>query len=99
MEQATAVLQAIDTAGGETGPASGQSRLDVDVDIEIEAAVARVRRQGSYKTASSGDAPLPASTNGRNRFCPQCGTPTDPDDRFCANCGHHLTLKTSTKTA
>lgn len=23
-------------------------------------------------------------------FCDQCGTPTAPDDRFCAGCGHAM---------
>jgi cytochrome c-type biogenesis protein CcmF len=26
----------------------------------------------------------------RARFCPQCGTPTGPDDRFCGECGTDL---------
>lgn len=98
MEQATAVLQAIDAAGGEPRFTSTPDD-DVDVDIEIEAAIARLRRPRSQKTATPTPAPAAAVTNGRTRFCPQCGTPTDPGDRFCANCGHNLTLKTSTKTA
>lgn len=102
MEQATAVLQAIEVAGGapiHTPVVEVDSA--VDVDIEIEAAIARLRRQrGQKKTAPSAPAPATvATTNGHVRFCPQCGTPTDPGDKFCANCGHNLSLKTSTKTA
>jgi len=105
MEQATAVLQAIDAADGAPiyTPALEDDEADtaVDVDIEIEAAIARMRRQrGQKKTEPA--APVTAAaatTNGHARFCPQCGTPTDPGDRFCANCGHNLSLKTSTKTA
>lgn len=97
VEQATAVLQALDAPEEETLAVVGQDDYDVDVDIEIEAAVTRLRQQRSKQTAAPAAAATPA--NGRARFCPQCGTPTDPGDRFCANCGHNLTLKTSTKTA
>lgn len=100
VEQATAVLQAIDAAeGDESFVAPVAEASDIDVDIEIEAAIARVRRQGAQKTAPSAPELSPAVTNGHTRFCPQCGTPTDSGDRFCANCGHNLTLKTTTKTA
>jgi multidrug efflux pump subunit AcrA (membrane-fusion protein) len=102
VEQATAVLQAIDDVGGEEGAsfaAPAPEASDIDVDIEIEAAIARVRRQGAQKTAPSAPELSPAVTNGHTRFCPQCGTPTDSGDRFCANCGNNLTLKTTTKTA
>ncbi|GJM39819.1 MAG: hypothetical protein DHS20C20_01010 [Ardenticatenaceae bacterium] len=97
LEQATAVLKAIDEAGGDSTPVKTIAD-SVDVDIEIEAAIARIRRQPNQK----GEAVAPAvsiATNGRARFCPQCGTPTDPSDRFCAICGHNLTLKSSTETA
>jgi hypothetical protein len=99
VEQATAVLQAIDAATGDPRAAAAQGDSDVDIDIEMEAAIARVRRQGSPKTAPPVSVPSATSANGHARFCPQCGTSTDPDDRFCANCGNNLTLKTTTKTA
>ncbi len=103
MEQATAVLQAIDAAGGAPQLAPASDEDAVDVDIEIEAAIARMRRQRGQKTAPPASAPasttVAAPANGHARFCPQCGTPTDPGDKFCAHCGHNLTLKTSTKTA
>jgi NADH pyrophosphatase NudC (nudix superfamily) len=104
VEQATAVLQAIDAAGGaptHTPALEDEADAAVDVDIEIEAAIARLRRQRDQKKIepSTPVAAAPATTNGHARFCPQCGTPTDPGDRFCAHCGHNLTLKTSTKTA
>ena len=93
MEQATAVLQALDAAGDV--PVDVPLTDATDVDIEIEAAIARLRQQRSR-------APEPAAaptSNGQARFCSQCGTSTDPGDRFCANCGHNLTLTTTTKTA
>jgi len=106
MEQAAAVLQAIDAVDGapiSTPTPDAQADTAVDVDIEIEAAIARLRRQpGQQKPAPS--APVSGvaattTTNGHARFCPQCGTPTDPGDKFCAHCSHNLSLKTSTKTA
>lgn len=24
------------------------------------------------------------------KFCPQCGQPNNPDDKFCSNCGAKL---------
>ncbi len=97
--EATAVLQELDAAGGDPTYVFDQvpaASLDVDTDIEIEAAIARMRQQRSQAPAGPTAAPV---NNGHVRFCPQCGTPTDPGDRFCAHCGHNLTLTTSTKTA
>ena len=109
VEQATAVLRELDSAeGGQpvvfAEPAGQAVEVDddVDKDIEIEAAIARLRRQRSQKAATPAPAITSAASapaNGHARFCPQCGTPTDPEDRFCANCGHNLVLNRSTKTA
>ncbi len=88
MERATAVLQALDSGGG----LAANGRDDAtDVDSEIEAAIAQMREQRSQ--------PVAPTSNGKTRFCAQCGSSTDPDDKFCANCGHNLTLTTSTKIA
>lgn len=87
VEQATAVMKALDS--DDPHPSSA---VAADIDIEIEAAIARLRQQQS-----------PASTvspnNGQARFCSQCGSSTDPDDKFCAHCGANLTLTPTTKTA
>lgn len=102
MEEATAVLQKIDQWSGTTPDIAPVSSDAVDVDIEIEAAIARLRRQRGQKAAPPAATPVAAAVsavNGHARFCPQCGTPTDSGDRFCANCGHNLTLESSTKTA
>lgn len=98
LQQATAVLKAIDQASGESVAPATDS---VDMDIEMEAAIARMRRQRSQKPAATAVTPAPARSvvNGHARFCSQCGTPTDPDDKFCASCGHKLILESSTKTA
>lgn len=53
---------------------------DEAVDSEIEAAIAQLRTQ----LAS------PVSANGHGRTCPECGTAVDPNDKFCAHCGHKL---------
>jgi NADH pyrophosphatase NudC (nudix superfamily) len=101
MEQAAAVLEAIDQASAEPVPAAAVAD-SVDVDIEVEAAIARLRRQRTQKAAALVTATPVAKVgvvNGHARFCPQCGTATDPDDKFCAHCGHKLTLESSTKTA
>lgn len=37
-----------------------------------------------------GNAASSASSTGKAKFCSQCGTPVQPSDRFCANCGHQL---------
>jgi NADH pyrophosphatase NudC (nudix superfamily) len=55
------------------------------IEADIEAAVAQLRQQRPVATA----------TNGQGRFCPQCGQPTDPGDKFCAHCGHQLTTRPS----
>lgn len=31
-----------------------------------------------------------STTQSKTNFCSQCGTPVQPHDRFCANCGHRL---------
>jgi hypothetical protein len=73
---------------------AGQPELEFD---EIEAAIAR--RRGKAAPAA---APAPKATRPKQKarvgsgqagggFCPQCGQPADPDDRFCAFCGHQLT--------
>lgn len=58
------------------------------IDDEIEAAIAQLRQhvpaiQTPVVTAVTG--------NGHGRFCTQCGSPTDPGDKFCAHCGSQLT--------
>ncbi len=66
-----------------------------DIDSDIEAAVLRIRHShqapGSvhlepevHETAAA------AVGSGEFRFCPQCGSKTDPDDKFCVNCGAML---------
>lgn len=99
VEQATAVLQALDGLGGSPIP-EADSPLDDGVDSEIEAAIARMRQPRSQTPAAATTSPpAPVPVNGKARFCPQCGTPTDSGDRFCVQCGHQLTLTTSTHIA
>jgi predicted amidophosphoribosyltransferase len=37
-----------------------------------------------------GDSSSDRSQQSGRHFCSQCGAAVKPDDRFCANCGHHL---------
>ena len=60
-----------------------------DLESEIEAAVARHRAQPPA-AAPATNLTQPAVSNGKSKFCPECGQPIDPDDKFCANCGHKL---------
>jgi NADH pyrophosphatase NudC (nudix superfamily) len=90
MEQATAVLQALDEADSSPIVAHTADQA-ADLDTEMEAIIAQIRRQPRQVTDRG--------SNGNLRFCAQCGNATDSDDKFCAYCGHNLTLTTSTKIA
>ena len=74
-------------------------------EAEMEAAIAALRQKAAAPQAAPAPrpaAPPPATMpaiekNGteqttpvRNRFCSQCGKPTDPADKFCAFCGYKL---------
>jgi len=70
-----------------------------DFESEIEAAIALRRSQPATPAQESNQPitkvpessqPQPAANNGKSKYCPECGRPTDPDDKFCANCGHKL---------
>jgi hypothetical protein len=79
MNEAAAILRQLDQ------PASDEPAISPPpADDEIEAAIARLRQANRPSRA--------ASSNGHDQinFCPQCGKPADPDDRFCAYCGHAL---------
>jgi hypothetical protein len=103
MAEATAILKSIDELEGaamstepvpETGAVPVQT--ETDIDANIEAAVLRVRQ--SHTAAGSlemepnlGVEAAPATVTGSGaKFCPQCGKHTDPDDKFCVNCGAKL---------
>lgn len=63
-----------------------------DAEAEIEAAIAR-RRDRREEDAEAMAAPSTVardSARKKARFCPQCGEPLDPEDKFCAHCGHRL---------
>ena len=46
-----------------------------DIEAAIETAIATLRQ---------------TSSNDQGNFCPHCGQAIDPNDKFCAACGHQL---------
>lgn len=64
-----------------------------DAEAEIEATIAHLRSRPDEEGAQTEAAPDGAeqhSAEKGSRFCPQCGESHDPDDKFCAYCGHRL---------
>jgi len=62
-----------------------------DLDAELESLIAQQRRvddpvqkNGTEKSETKAEGLAAA------RFCPECGTPAEPDDNFCARCGTPL---------
>jgi hypothetical protein len=50
-------------------------------------------RMGSPAASSTPKIPNPSAASGTpstRRFCSQCGTAVEPEDRFCSSCGHRL---------
>jgi len=94
MVEATAVLKQLDAL--DEGEISADPALEPemvastsDTEAAIEAAIA-ARRTKPAPTSPTPAEIEPPSNNGKSNFCPQCGQSTDPDDKFCANCGHKL---------
>ena len=74
VQEAALISQQLDSY--ETDPDS--------IETAIETAVAHLRHNPPTT-------PTPIKTNSQpGRFCPQCGQPTDANDKFCASCGHKL---------
>ena len=71
-------------------PEAEVSDTIADHDADIEAAIARLRSQSARPATEAHEVATPASRNGGVNFCPQCGQPTDPEDKFCANCGEKI---------
>jgi hypothetical protein len=84
-------LDELEERGGTVEPASATTATGStsDFESEIEAAVVRRRSQPAPIAPESSQI-QPSVSNGKTRYCPECGRPTDPDDKFCANCGHKL---------
>ncbi len=106
LAEATAVLQELDALTGVVDDDALEAAISrarkpqatekVDVDSAIEAAIARARKKGvapvkePKPAAPTVEHVVPASANGRARFCPQCGSSVQSGDKFCAACGHNL---------
>lgn len=75
--QAVAVLQEIDSLEA--------AAIDSDLDARLEAEIAALRHVNGQEPVI----PPPAATvqDAPSRYCPQCGTPVRPGDRFCGRCG------------
>lgn len=99
VDQAANILQQIDevdkTMGQmdhslETVPAKSQARQLSDIDSDIEAAIERQRISSEKKTEIAVE--QAAKSNGKHRFCPECGLPVDLEDKYCSSCGRKLLL-------
>ena len=101
MANATEILKMLDDieeAAMITSPEDKSSETpesSPDIDSDIEAAVLRMRHShhapGSvHIEPEMGEAAASAVGSGEVKFCPQCGNKTDPDDKFCVNCGAKL---------
>lgn len=71
-----------------------QLRTPAEIDADMEAAIQRMRQTAAAAPAKPQPAPAkPAAPAATTRYCPQCGRPVDSGDRFCAACGHNLTVE------
>lgn len=75
-EQAVGILKQID--------ALRAAEADPQLGLRLEAEIAALRRVDGYAPTAASVAA--AST----KFCPQCGRPCAPGDRFCGGCGTAL---------
>lgn len=68
-------------------------------DEAIEAAIAQLRgRMPTAQAVSASAVPAARGGNGHGRYCTQCGTTIDPDDKFCAHCGHKIDNRLEAET-
>jgi hypothetical protein len=103
VQQAALVMQQLDEHGYVEAPAPA-SIVTAEVDDQIEAAVRKLRTPQEIDAAIEAaimetrqKEPVPA--NGAIQFCPQCGRRVEPDERFCAGCGHKLIQESHTAQA
>ena len=101
MADATEILKMIDEIEGAAmmvspEPQSNQSAASIeDIDSDIEAAILRIRHThqapGTVEyEPETAEAAASSERGGEVKFCPQCGKSTDPNDKFCVNCGAKL---------
>ena len=90
---------------GGVEPMDGEAKPEGGLDAEMEAAIMALRQpvkeakpavtSSTVEELSSEATPQEiyqpiGGANGTTKFCPQCGQKTDPDDKFCAHCGHQF---------
>ncbi|MDX1613065.1 MAG: zinc ribbon domain-containing protein [Candidatus Promineifilaceae bacterium] len=84
MSEAVTVLRQLDELGGGSTVESVEEAVDLDSDIE--AAIARRRQHLAAPVTSA----TPSNGTSEAKFCPDCGQPLHPGDKFCSHCGHKL---------
>ena len=100
--EAAAILQKLDELSG----SAGGSKIDGDIEAAVArlrqrqpnavAAPAPVKAKAKAKATPQPPTPVPAAsktpaaTNGRIKFCSQCGQSIEKGDNFCAYCGHQI---------
>lgn len=96
---AAAVLQELDNLEPATAVSAPSPAADSATSDAIEQAIARRRQAATDEielaVAQRRSRPAATPANGQARFCPDCGRPVDAGDKFCAACGHRLTVKTA----
>jgi hypothetical protein len=81
VQQAAEVMQKVDSI---TVTGSGRTELET----KIEAAIAQIRGLAQPTAQPTTVANITKTRSKNGRFCTQCGSGIDTDDKFCSSCGH-----------
>ena len=61
-----------------------------NIDEEVEEEILKLRRAKDSNRGKEVEEEVLKLRKGQGKFCPQCGTKSEEDDRFCASCGVKL---------